>query len=111
MGAGSGAIDCNANNSTNAAGSMMCSWDDERIKQTNQSFEWCHQSQANCESDLCNKGSNSEWVRFHHRGCAGGGYSPQVCDETWGSCSISVLVLLPFVQLEAFPHLVRSWTG
>jgi hypothetical protein len=69
-------VDCNSDGE-GAAGMMMCSWDDERTKQTDVNFEWCHQSKANCESNQCNKGSNSEWVPFHHRGCAGGGYSPQ----------------------------------
>jgi hypothetical protein len=81
----SGGVDCNADDSAGAAGSMMCSWDDERTKQTTYDFEWCHKSQTNCESYHCNRGSSSKWVRFHHRGCAGGGYSPQVCDESWGS--------------------------
>jgi hypothetical protein len=84
MGA-SGGVDCNADDSAGAAGSMMCSWDDERTKQATISFESCHRSQTNCESDRCNRGSSSKWVRFHHRGCAGGGYSPQVCAESWGS--------------------------
>jgi hypothetical protein len=112
----SGGVDCNADDSAGAAGSLMCSWDDERTKQTTNDFEWCHKSQANCESYDCNRGSSSKWVRFHHRGCAGGGYSPQVCDESWGSplafCTFFG-VGFPNFQFEGFglPQLVRSWIG